>query len=364
METRIERSGLAGIAEKVESGERLSFDEGILLYTTPDLASVGALADSVRTRLHGDIAYFNRNMHLNYSNICALSCKFCAFGQKEGDELAYRFDLEEIRRRMEAIKDRPVTEVHIVGGLDPKLPWEFYLDMLRLIKEIKPEIKIKAFTSIEIDFFSKKFRKTHEEILSELMEVGLDTMPGGGAEVFSENVREELYKRKLNVDGWLTVAKTAHRMGLKTNCTMLYGHIESVEDRVNHLCTLREAQDETGGMQAFIPLAFHPENTQLSHLPHTSGFLDLRTVAVSRLMLDNIPHIKAYWIMLGTKVAQLALSYGANDVDGTVTEETIVKMAGGKTRGELSTDELLYLIRDAGYRPVERDSVYNVIREY
>lgn len=364
LETRLERSGLTAIAEKVNRGERLTYEEGVTLYTTPDLLSVGALADVVRTRMHGRTAYFNRNMHLNYTNICALSCKFCAFGKKEGEEQSYRMALEEIRRRMEEVRDEPLTEVHIVGGLDPKLPWDYYPEMLRIVKEVKPKVMLKAFTSIEIDFFARKFRKSHEEVLRELMAVGLDTMPGGGAEVFSENVRTELYRGKLDADGWMTVAKTAHRLGLKTNCTMLYGHIESVEERVRHLCTLREAQDDTGGFQAFIPLAFHPENTELAHLPHTTGFLDLRTIAVSRLMLDNIPHIKAYWIMLGTKVAQLALSFGANDLDGTVTRETIVAMAGGTTRGALSTDELLYLIRDAGYEPVERDSVYNIVRAY
>jgi aminodeoxyfutalosine synthase len=361
---RLERHGLADISDKVMNGQRLTFEDGVQLYNTPDLSSVGYLANLVRERMHGKTVYFNRNMHLNYSNICALSCKFCAFGQKEADEKAYRFSLEDVRERLEAVRDQPLTEVHIVGGLDGKLPWDYYLDMLRLIKEIKPDIKIKAFTSIEIDFFAKKFRKSHRQVLEELMEAGLDTMPGGGAEVFSENVRTELYKRKLDYDGWLEVARTAHSMGLKTNCTLLYGHIESVEDRIQHFVTLRETQDETGGFQTFIPLAFHPENTELDYLPHTSGYLDLRTVAVSRLMLDNIPHIKSYWVMLGTKIAQLALSYGANDLDGTVTEETIVKMAGGKTRGELSTEELLYLIHDAGYIPVERDSVYNVIKEY
>lgn len=361
---RLERGGLADIAEKVFAGERLSLEDGVKLYNSPDLVSLGALANHARERMHGKRVYFNRNMHLNYSNICALSCKFCAFGQKEGMEKAYRFSLEEIRRRMEAVKDQPLTEVHIVGGLDAALPWSYYLDMLRIVKEVKPDIKIKAFTSIEIDFFARKFRKSHEEVFAELMEAGLDTMPGGGAEVFSENLRTELYKGKLNADGWLTVAKTAHRMGLKTNCTLLYGLGETAEDRVRHMVTLRETQDETGGFQTFIPLAFHPEHTELEHLPHTSGFLDLRTMAVARLMLDSIPHIKAYWVMLGTKVAQLALAYGANDLDGTVTEETIVKMAGGKTRGELTTDELLYLIHDAGYIPVERDSVYTVIKEY
>lgn len=364
LDERLERSGLADIAAKVAENRRLDFEDGVRLYNNPDLLSVGMLADKVRTRLHGRKAYFNRNMHLNYSNICVLSCKFCAFGKKEKEKEAYRFSLEEIRQRIREKKDEPLTEVHIVGGLDPKLPWEYYTEMLRIIKEEKPEIQVKAFTCIEIEFFSRKFGISVEEVLTELMEAGLDTMPGGGAEVFSENVRTELHKRKLDEDGWIRVAKIAHRMGLKTNCTMLYGHIESVEDRVHHLCALREAQDETGGFQTFIPLAFHPENTQLAHLPHTSGFLDLRNIAVSRLMLDNIPNIKAYWIMLGTKVAQLALSFGANDIDGTVTEERIVRMAGGKTRGILATDEILYLIRDAGYQPVERDSLYSVVKEY
>lgn len=361
---RIERSGLADIAEKVTAGKRLDFEEGVRLYNNHDLLSVGLLADIVRTRLHGRVAYFNRNMHLNYSNICVLSCKFCAFGKKESEKEAYRFSIEEIRQKIREKKDEPLTEVHIVGGLDPKLPWEYYTEMIRIIKEEKPDILVKAFTCIEIEFFSRKFGKSVEKVLSELMDAGLDTMPGGGAEVFSENVRTELHKRKLDEDGWIRVAKIAHRMGIKTNCTMLYGHIETVEDRVHHLCSLREAQDETGGFQAFIPLAFHPENTQLSHLPNTSGFLDLRSIAVSRLMLDNIPNIKAYWVMLGTKVAQLALSFGANDIDGTVTEEKIVRMAGGKTRGVLTTEEILFLIRDAGYHPVERDSLYSIVREY
>jgi aminodeoxyfutalosine synthase len=364
IDERIERAGLADIAEKVNADVRLSFDDGVRLYNCSDLLSVGSLADRVRRRMHDSVTYFNRNMHLNYSNICALSCKFCAFGQKEDGKKAYRFSLDGIRSRMEAVKNTATTEVHIVGGLDPKLPWDYYLEMLRIVKEVKPDVKIKAFTAIEIDFFSKKFRRSVEQVLNELLEAGLDTMPGGGAEVFSENVRTKLYKSKLDVDGWLRVARTAHSMGIRTNCTLLYGHIESVDDRVAHFCRLRETQDDTGGFQAFIPLAFHPENTELSHLPHTTGFLDLRTTAVARLMLDNIPHIKAYWVMLGTKVAQLAQSFGANDLDGTVTEETIVKMAGGKTRGELTLSELLYLIRDAGYHPVERDSLYNVIREY
>lgn len=361
---RLSRYGLEEIATKVDCGERLSFEDGVTLYQTPDIITLGVLADQVRRSKHGNITYFNRNMHLNYSNICALSCKFCAFRKKEGEEKAYRFSLEDIRKRFEAVKNIALTEIHIVGGLDPALPWDYYKDMLRLIKNIRPEVKIKAFTSIELDFFSRKFKKPIDQVLDELLDAGLDTIPGGGAEVFSESVRSELFKSKPDVDGWLTVSQAAHRKGIKTNCTMLYGHIETVEDRVNHLCTLRKAQDETGGFQAFIPLAFHPENTELAHLPDTSGYLDLRTIAVSRLILDNIPHIKAYWVMLGTKVAQLGQSFGANDLDGTVTEETIVKMAGGKTRGELSTDEILHLIHDAGFDAVERDSLYNEIARY
>ena len=364
LQKRLSRYKLNDIAEKVETGERLSFQDGVALYNTPDLLSLGAVADMVRRRQHGNTTFFNRNMHLNYSNICALKCKFCAFRKDEGEEQAYRFDLDEVRRRLEAVKDIPLTEVHIVGGLDGALPWEYYIDMLKLIKEMRPEIRIKAFTSIELDFFCRKFRKSIDQVLDELLEAGLDTIPGGGAEVFSESVRSELFKSKPDVNGWLTVSQAAHRKGIKTNATLLYGHIESVEDRVNHMVTLRQAQDETGGFQAFIPLAFHPENTELAHLPGTTGYLDLRTIAVSRLMLDNIPHIKAYWVMLGTKVAQLAQSFGANDLDGTVTEETIVKMAGGKTRGELSTEEIIHLIHDAGFDAVERDSVYNVVAQY
>ncbi len=364
LDSRIAGAGLGAIAEKVERGERLNRDDGIALFETPDLLAVGALADRVRARMHDRKAYFIRNQHLNYSNICVNSCRFCAFSRKEGEKDAYRMDIDTIRRKITERLDEPVSEVHIVGGLDPNLPWQYYLDMLVVIRELRPGVHIQAFTCVEIAHFADKFGKTVKDVLVELREAGLGSIPGGGAEVFSGRIRKDLCPTKLGPEGWLEVAKTAHRLGIRSNSTMLYGHTETVAERVDHMIALREAQDETGGFLTFIPLAFHSENTDMAGLPPTTGFDDLKTIAVGRLVIDNIPHIKSFWIMVGTKIAQLTLRFGANDIDGTVVEEKITHMAGARTSECLSVGELLMLIRGAGCRPVERDTVYNVIREY
>jgi aminodeoxyfutalosine synthase len=364
LDERIEKAGLGPIAEKTAAGKRLSREDGLLLESTHDIIALGALADRVRTRLHGRRAYFIRNQHLNYSNICVNSCRFCAFSRREGQEGAYRLSLDEVRRKIEERIGEPISEVHVVGGLDPDLPWDYYLEMLRTIRALRPEVHIQAFTCVEIAHFAEKFGNGVEGVLEELREAGLGSIPGGGAEVFSGRVRAELCSTKLPPEGWLEVAKTAHRLGIRSNATMLYGHMESPGERVDHLIALREAQDETGGFLTFIPLAFHSENTGLPGLPPTTGFQDLRAIAVARLLLDNLEHIKSFWIMVGTKIAQLALRFGADDIDGTVVEEKITHMAGARTAQGLTVDELLALIKGAGLQPVERDTVYNVIKEY
>lgn len=364
LDERIAAAGLSSIAEKVEAGERLGREDGIALYGNSDILAVGALADRVRTRMHGLRAYFIRNQHLNYSNICVNSCRFCAFSRKEGQKGAYRMDIDTIRRKLEERRDDPITEVHIVGGLDPDLPWDYYLEMLRTVREVRPDVHIQAFTCVEIAHFADTFGRSVHDTLVELRDAGLGSIPGGGAEVFSGRIRQELCPTKLGPQGWLDVAMEAHRLGIRSNSTMLYGHLETPEECVDHMLALREAQDETGGFLTFIPLAFHSENTDLPGLPPTTGFQDLRAIAVSRLLIDNIDHIKSFWIMVGTKIAQLTLRFGGNDIDGTVVEEKITHMAGAQTSECLSVDELLRLIRGAGCEPVERDTLYNVIREY
>lgn len=361
-EKRIQKAGLMDIFEKVVNGERLSFDDGVKLYTTNDILSLGFLANIVRERFNGNRTYFVKNHIINYSNICELDCKFCSFYRKENQDGAYRFTLEQIFEKIRPLKDE-IVEVHIVGALDPKLPWEYYIDMMRGIKEINPKINIKAFTAVEIDYFAKMFGKTYEEILTELKEAGLDTMPGGGAEVFSERVRQRLFPDKIGAREWLEVHRIAHRLGIRTNATMLYGHMETIEERVNHLIKLRELQDETKGFLAFIPLPYHPKNNKYAG-DWTTGLQNLKSFAVARLMLDNFPHIKCFWVSTGVKVAQVSQSFGVDDLDGTVREERIYHMAGADTVQYLSKNQLIKLIKDAGKIPVERDAYYNVIAEY
>jgi aminodeoxyfutalosine synthase len=349
------------IYEKVAAGERLSRGEGGTLFHSADLLGVGALAQMVRERLHGNKAFYIYNQHLNYSNVCVNGCRFCAFGKKAGEPGAYEMTLEDIFARIETRLSEPITEIHIVGGCHPELPFSFYLEMLRGIKRLRPEVHLQAFTCVEVAHLAEKAGLSVAETLAALKDAGLGSLPGGGAEVFSPRVRQALCPEKLSPEGWLAVAQEAHRQDLKTNATMLYGHMETLEERVDHLVRLREAQDDTGGFQAFIPLAFHPQNTGLSDMDGPSAIDDLKTLAVSRLMLDNFPHIKAFWVMLGPKMSQISLCFGVDDVDGTVMEERITHMAGATTPQGLTRAQLRALIREAGCEPVERDTLYRTV---
>jgi len=361
MEKVFKEAGLFEIYEKVLSDTRLSAEDGELLFSTTHLPALGYLANIVRERLNGNRAYYIYNQHINYSNICINLCKFCAFGKKKTHPKAYEMSIEEIVSKIRERHAEPVTEVHIVGGLHPDLPYQYYIDMLRAVKAERPEIHIQAFTCVEIAHLAAISGRSITETLEDLMQVGLGSIPGGGAEVFSTRIREKLCPKKLSGKDWLEVAKTAHRAGLRTNATMLYGHIETISERIEHLLALREAQDETGGFLCYIPLAFHPKNTKLEYLSSTGGVDDLKSIAVSRLLLDNFPHIKAYWVMLGPKVAQIALSFGADDLDGTVLEEKITHMAGADTSQAMTRSEIEHLIRQAGREPVERDTLYEPV---
>jgi len=361
MRKYIEQAGLGTILDKIDAGERLNEMDGLALYNSPDILSLGYLANLVRNKKNGDNAYFIYNQHVNYSNICTNLCKFCAFGKEKGADQAYEMSVEEVKEKVRARLAEPITEVHMVGGIHPDLPFSYYLELLRGIKEVRPEVHIQAFTCVEIAHLTKLAGKTVDDTLEILKENGLGSMPGGGAEVFSRRIRDLTCGDKLDGSQWLEIAKAAHRHGLHTNATMLYGHIETMEERVEHLAALRNAQDETGGFLAFIPLAFHPQHTELSHLSRTTGIDDLKNIAVSRLFLDNFPHIKAYWVMIGPKLAQLALSFGADDMDGTVKEEIITHMAGAETEQAIGSSTLIQLIREAGRKPIERDTLYNVI---
>jgi len=358
---RARAAGLGPVAERVLARERLSTDDGLALYASPDLHVVGELANHVRERLHGDLAYFNVNQHVNYTNYCNKFCSFCSFDRLPGQAGAYLLSPEEAAAKVRAQLHEPVTEVHMVAGVWPRIPYSYYLDLLRAVKRARPSIHVKAFTMVELDQIAKAAEKPLPEVLEDLKEAGLDSCPGGGAEIFSERVHREGYRLKISGEEWLSLASTVHRAGLRTNCTMLHGHIETALERVDHLDRLRRLQDETGGFQTYIPLSFHPENNEWSHLPGPSALDELREIAVGRLMLDNVPHVKAYWIMLGIPVAQVALSFGADDVDGTVVEEHIYHDAGATTPQGVRRDELVQWIRDAGRVPVERDTLYNVV---
>ncbi len=354
--------GLEEIAHKVAEGERLTISEGERLFACPDMNALGSLAHQVRTRLHGNAAYYVVNRHINYSNICVNGCRFCAFSRKKGDPLSFELSEDEILDKIRA-NGNGLTEIHIVGGCHPDLPLSFFEGLLRKIRDIKPDAFIKAFTAVEIAHFAKNEGISVKDVLARLKSAGVQMLPGGGAEVFSARVRERLCPEKLDGNGWLDVMRQAHEIGIKTNATMLYGHIETVRERLEHMAALRELQDRTGGFVCFIPLTFQPANTELSHLPPTTGVDDLKTIAVSRLMLDNIAHIKAYWVMLSVKLAQAALYYGADDFDGTVVEEKIGHMAGAESQQGMTRREIERIIRDAGFEPVERDSLFRRVAE-
>jgi aminodeoxyfutalosine synthase len=364
MDYLIKNAGLGDILEKVQDGERLSFADGIRLFESPDLLAIGYLANIVRERKNGNNTYFIYNQHINYSNICTNLCKFCAFGKDRDSDLAYEMSVEDVRGKVRKRLSEPITEIHMVGGIHPDLPYSYYTDVLKVIKEERPDVHIQAFTCVEIAHLAEISGLGYAGVLEDLKNAGLGSIPGGGAEVFSSRIRQLTCEKKLSGSDWLEVAKTAHKLDLHTNATMLYGHIESLEERVEHLDMLRRAQDETGGFLAFIPLAFHPKNTELSSLSRTSGVDDLKMIAVARCFLDNFPHIKAYWVMIGQKVSQIGLSFGADDVDGTVKEEIITHMAGAETEQAMSREQLLRLIREAGRTPIERDTLYNVINSY
>ena len=358
LQPQFEDRGLLPVLDKVQAGQRLDYDDGLALYRSADLLAIGYMANLVRQRLHGNVTYFNVNRHINPTDVCVASCKLCAFGKRAKDPTAYTMSLEEVWHRAGLGHAEGATEFHIVGGLHPELTVDWYCDLLRGLKQRFPSVHVKAFTMVEIAYFAKRFKLSFEEVLHRLKDAGMDSMPGGGAEIFSERVRRIICDHKIDGNEWLDVARLAHQMGLKSNCTMLYGHIENEEDRVDHLIRLRELQDETGGFVTYIPLAFHPDNTPLEHVPRTTGFLDLKNIAIARLMLDNIPHIKAYWVMMTPKIAQIAQRFGADDIDGTVVEERIYHDAGAETSQGLRRNELLRLIREAGREPVERDTAY------
>lgn len=358
---RAGRAGLGAIAEKVLARERLTLDDGLALYRTGELYLVGELANVVRERLHGDLAYFNVNQHVNYTNHCNKFCAFCSFDRLPGQAGAYQLSPEQAAEKVRAQLGEPVTEVHMVAGVWPKIPYSYYLELLRAVKAARPSIHIKAFTMVELDQIAKSAKRPLAEVLPELIEAGLGSCPGGGAEIFSARIHKLGYRLKITGEQWLELARTVHQAGLRSNCTMLHGHLETQEEKVDHLDRLRRLQDETGGFQTYIPLSFHPENNEWSHLPGPSALDELREIAVGRLMLDNIAHVKAYWIMLSIPIAQLALAFGADDVDGTVVEEHIYHDAGAKTPQEVQRAELVSWIQDAGRIPVERDTLYNVL---
>ena len=352
---------LAPIAAKVLRGERLSHEDGVTLYRSPDLLAVGWLANHVREKRHGNVTYFNVNRHINPTNVCVAHCKLCAFGRDPNAPGAYTFALEEIYQRAEQGVREGATEFHMVGGLHPDLPFEYFLDMIRGLKQRCPTVHLKAFTMVEVGYFARIAKLSIKETLQKMKDAGVDSLPGGGAEIFHPRVRKLICDHKVSGQMWLSIARQAHELGLHSNATMLYGHVETAEERVDHLLKLRELQDQTHGFVTFIPLAFHPDNTALSHIPKPTGYDDLRNIAVSRLLLDNFAHIKAYWIMLSPAIAQIALRFGANDLDGTVVEEKIYHDAGAVTSEFTSRADLERLIRAAGRVPVERDTLYNPV---
>ncbi len=363
MARRLRSGPLADIFGKVEAGERLSFEEGVRLYETPDIAGLGHMANLARERRHGDATYYNVNSHINYSNVCVLwkACSFCAFARNKGQEGAYAYSLDEIFEMAGPLGEGR-TEFHMVGGLHPDLPFDYYLEMTHGIKEIHPHLHLKCFTATEIGWLADRVAKMSvEDTLGALRRAGLGSLTGGGAEIFAEPTRSRICKGKQSGEDWLEVHRVAHGMGIASTCTMLYGHIETNEDRVDHMLRLRELQDETGGFTAFIPLAFHPDNSQMADVPGPGGLLDIRNYAAARLLLDNINHIKAYWIMVGLPIAQISQRFGVDDIDGTVVQEKIYHMAGARTPEEMGVEDIRRLIEEVGRRPVERDTLYREV---
>jgi aminodeoxyfutalosine synthase len=360
-------SKLSAIREKVQAGERLSYDDGMYLEEHVDLFTLGELANLIRERKNGNRTYYNVNEHLNPTNVCVYRCIFCAFRADLKSEKGYVMPDDQILERAAEAERKGCTELHIVGGLHHQLPYDWYLNVVRIIHRGYPRLHLKAYTAVEWDWFSRLTNRPTRDLLAEFKEAGLGSLPGGGAEIFHPEVRDIICEHKADADAWIRIHREAHQLGLRSNATMLYGHIEKSRHRIDHLSRLRELQDETGGFQTFIPLAFHPDNTKLGadhQIQKPSGMMDLRVMAISRLMLDNFPHIKAYWVMLGIKTAQVAQSYGADDLDGTVVHEKIYHDAGSDSPQELSVAEIRRLIEEAGRQPIERDTLYHeVVRE-
>lgn len=354
------------IAAKVAGHERLTADDALFLFEYPDLIAIGELAARANERRNGRRVFFNVNRHINHTNICVNRCKFCAFSKTADEPGAYCYDMDEIRNRAIEAAAQGSTEIHIVGGLHPDLPFDFYLEMLATVREVSPALHIKAFTAVEIEYLSRLAGLSISATLQSLKEAGLGSLPGGGAEILGKTVRDQLCPEKISGETWLAIMREVHHAGLKSNATMLYGHVETYADRVDHLRRLRQLQDETGGFQVFIPLSFQKENNPLGHLknPLSSGVDDLKTLAIARLYLDNFANIKAYWVMLGEKIAQTSLCFGVNDLDGTVVEEKIGHDAGASSPQTMTKEAIVTMIRQAGRTPVERDTLYNELRMY
>ncbi|MHB8171386.1 MAG: aminofutalosine synthase MqnE [Thermincolia bacterium] len=365
MQSLLKDNPLADILDKVEAGERLSREDGIRLMESNDMLMLGYMANLVRKRKNGDRTYFIVNRHINHTNICKARCKLCAFGKDADDPEAYLMTLDEIEAMAKECQDKRITEVHIVGGLHPDLTLEYFEEMLQRVSRVLPGVHIQAFTAVEIDYFAETSGLSPKEVLQRMQKVGIGSLPGGGAEIFSSRVRNLICEKKISGDRWLEIMEAAHSLGMRTNATMLYGHVETSEERIDHLIKLRELQDKTGGFLTFIPLAFHPKNTQLEdlNLSRTTGYEDLKVIAIARLMLDNFDHIKAYWVMIGPKLAQVSLAFGADDLDGTVLEERITHAAGGDTGQSLTKSEMVKMIKAAGRIPIERDTLYNTVEE-
>jgi aminodeoxyfutalosine synthase len=362
MHSRLDQLGLSAIVDKLDASERLSFEDGVQLFECPDTLALGWLANRERERRHGARTYYNFNIRLEATNVCVASCLFCSFARlKPGDDGSYTMTLEDAWDKLRQRAHQPLTEVHVVNGLHPDLPFDYYLELLRGFKRIRPGIHLKCFTAVEIAFFADLYAMSDEQVLVALQTAGLDSLPGGGAEIFAERVRQKICHDKCGADRYLDIHRLAHRLGMRSNITMLYGHIETPAERIDHMLRTRALQDDTGGLQAFIPLAFHPDNNQMRKLPAPTASDTLRVHAIARLMLDNIPHVKAFWIATGVEVAQMALWFGVDDLDGTVQEEKIYHMAGARTPESMSTSTIRRLIRAAGREPVERDTLYNVI---
>ena len=353
---------LIDVYEKVIAGERLSAGDGMRLYDTSDLNAVGYMANFVRERLCGNVAWYVRNQHINYTNICNKLCRFCSFYVPPKDSRGYVLSPEDVQERVRQYLHIPISEIHMVAGIYPKLPYSYYIDIVHAVKEVRPDVAVKAFTAIEWVQIARAAKKPLRDVMLDLKAAGVSSIPGGGAEVFSDRVQAEMFWTKADSDEWMRVARTAHEVGLPTNATMLYGHIENPDERVQHLVSLRELQDETGGFLAYIPLSFHPERTELEDLPAPTGEADLREIAVARLMLDNFPHIKTFWIMNTIEISQVALWYGADDIDGTIQEYEITRRAYEETRQVLTRKQLVERIVEAGREPAERDNLYNPVR--